>query len=71
MDQDKICVACQCPPQMHAYFHECSLFDKKLVCIDCCRDTNVAEFLDNIKKRTTKEVAAEDVKTICLDAAHV
>ena len=56
---------------MHAYFHECDLFDKKLVCIDCCRDTPVDEFLSSLKKRTAKEVASEDIKNICKDVAHI
>ena len=70
MDQDKVCASCCCPAFTHAYFHKCELFDKKEVCIDCSRDTPVAEFLSNLKKHTDKEVTAEDITNICKDASH-
>ena len=69
--EDPVCASCECPPFTHTYFHDCELFDKKPVCIDCCRDTPVAEFLDSIKKHATKELVEEDIKTICKNAAHL
>jgi hypothetical protein len=69
--ENPVCASCECPAYTHAYFHKCELFDKKEVCIDCVRDTPLEEFVSNVKKRTNKEITAEDIKNICKDGAHL
>lgn len=70
-DDDKhsagyICCLCECDPRVHVCFFKCPIFDKELICSECCL-TDVLR--SNIEKKFSEKlgrmITREEINSLC------
>jgi len=69
--QGHVCVNCECDSNFHRIFWKCPLYDKELICTECCQE-NMLELDAPIKvsAKLGRTITAEELNKICSDCGR-
>lgn len=66
-----VCCACDCPPAIHLSGWKCPIFNKEIVCSDCCLiealKTDVAKVFS---EKLGRQITLEEINQTCLDCGR-
>jgi len=61
-----VCSMCECPPNYHVVHWPCPIFDKELICGDCCQVGCLRKGVDEeFSKKLGRKMTLEEINEHC------
>ena len=66
-----ICCLCECDPSVHVCFFKCPIFDKELICSECCLMDALRSGIDEkFSEKLGRKITREEINALCRDCGR-
>jgi len=66
-----VCCLCECDPSVHVCFFKCPIFEKELICSECCL---IEVLRSGVEKKFSEKlghtITREEINTFCKDCGR-
>lgn len=65
------CCLCECDPRVHVCFFNCPIFEKELICAECClTDVLRSNIEEKFSEKLGRNITREEINSFCNDCGR-